>query len=68
MAALLSTHDVAMLLGTEEWRVRRLFQDGSLPEPTRFAGKRAISSDAVPAIADVLRARGWLPNAAGLAQ
>ena len=61
-----TTREVAEILGTDEWRVRRLFEDGTLPEPPRFAGKRAISSDLIPAIVDGLRLRGWLPTSTEL--
>jgi len=60
MPILLSTRDVADLLGTETWRVRRLFEDGTLPEPGRFVGKRAIPRSMIPQILDALRSRGWL--------
>ena len=58
-----TTKEVADLLASEEWRVRRLFEDGTLPEPQRFAGKRVISNTLVPAIVAALRERGWLPVA-----
>ncbi|HVX15109.1 MAG TPA: hypothetical protein VHC22_28210 [Pirellulales bacterium] len=61
MAGIHSTREVADLLGIETWRVRRLFEDGTLPEPGRFAGKRAIEAAIIPRIVDALRARGWLP-------
>jgi len=61
MPAFFSTREVADLLGTETWRVRRLFEDGTLAEPGRFAGKRAIPRELIPAILDALRARGWMP-------
>lgn len=57
-----TTREVGELLGVEEWRVRRLFEDGTLPEPPRFAGKRIIFRDRLPEILDSLRARGWLPK------
>lgn len=60
MPVLFTTREVAEILGTVEWRVRRLFEDGTLPEPARFAGKRAISRDQLPRILDALRDRGWL--------
>lgn len=56
-----TTKEVADLLGAQTWRVRRLFEAGVLPEPPRFAGKRAIPREMLPAIMDGLRARGWLP-------
>lgn len=62
MAKIYSTRQVADFLGTDEWRVRRLFEDGTLSEPHRFAGKRAIPNDLIPDIVDRLRDRGWLPD------
>ena len=61
MPTIFSTADLARTLGTDEWRVRRLFEDGTLPEPDRFAGKRVIMGEAIPAVVDALRKRGWLP-------
>lgn len=61
MPHLLTTREVADLLGTDTWRVQRLFEEGSLPEPRRFAGRRVITPDLIPTIVDALRARGWLP-------
>jgi hypothetical protein len=60
----LTTRELADELGTDEWRVRRLFEDGTLPEPSRFAGKRAIPRTLIPQITKALRARGWLPETA----
>ena len=57
-----STRDIADMLGTQTWRVRRLFEDGTLPEPGRLGGNRAIPSSMLPSIVDALRARGWLPQ------
>jgi hypothetical protein len=62
MTTIYSTRQVADFLGTDEWRVRRLFEDGTLTEPQRFAGKRAIPNDMIPTIVDRLRDRGWLPD------
>ena len=62
MPTILTTREVAELLGTDEWRVRRLFEDKQLPEPPRFAGKRAIPRERIPEVLDGLRARGWLPQ------
>lgn len=55
-----STRELADVLGTKTWRVRRLYEDGTLPEPGRFAGKRVIPGTAIPAIVDELRKRGWI--------
>lgn len=57
-----STRELADILGTETWRVRRLYEDGTLPEPPRFAGRRAIPRESIPEIVDKLRQRGWLPG------
>ncbi|WP_339911865.1 hypothetical protein [Symmachiella dynata] len=62
MPSIFSTREVAEILGTQEWRVRRLFEDGTLPEPDRFAGKRAIPRESLPLILDKLRDRGWISN------
>lgn len=62
---ILSTRGVADLLGTEEWKIRRLFEVGLLEEPPRFAGKRVIWGNQIPLIVDALRSRGWLASAAG---
>ncbi len=45
-----------------EWQIRRLFEDGDLPEVQKFGGKRVINSHMLPAIVAGLRARGWLPE------
>lgn len=58
-----TTRQVAELLSSDEWRVRRLFEDGTLPEPPRFAGKRMIPNTMLPAIMDALRDRGWIHEA-----
>lgn len=60
MESHLTTGQAAALLGTDEWRLRRLFEDGTLPEPPRFGGLRIIAGTDLPAIIDALRARGWL--------
>lgn len=63
-----TTREVGELLGVDTWQVRRIFEDGTLPEPERFAGKRAIPGSMIPAIVDALRARGWLPSEQEAAQ
>jgi hypothetical protein len=62
--AIYSTRQVAEVLGVETWRIQRLFEDGTLVEPERFAGKRAIPPTLIPRIVDALRQRHWLPEAA----
>ncbi len=61
MRALLSTQEAADLCGVPIHQVRRLFTLGDIPEPDRFAGKRAIPATMIPQIIDALRARGWIP-------
>lgn len=61
MSRIFTTAEIAALLGTETWRVRRLFESGTLPEPDRFAGKRAIPESLLPDITTALQERGWLP-------
>jgi hypothetical protein len=55
-----TTRELADILDTDEWRVRRLYELGVLPEPPRFANKRIICPSAIPTIVDALRQRGWL--------
>ena len=63
MSNLLTTRQAAELLGASEWRIRRLYEDGTLPEPPRFGGKRVIAGGELPSIIDALGSRGWLPPA-----
>ena len=62
MSGFYTTRELADTPGTVTWRIRRLFDDGTLPEPPRFAGKRAIPGHMIPQIIDALRARRWLPE------
>lgn len=55
-----TTTGIADLLEVETWRVRRLFEDGTLREPPRLGNQRAIPKSMLPAIIDRLRERGWL--------
>ena len=48
MGNVFSTREVAEILGTDTWRVRQLFEDGTLPEPDRFVGKRTIPGTRLP--------------------
>lgn len=61
-----TTREVAELCGVAEWQVRRLFELGILPDPPRFAGKRAIPPDMLPTILDALRARGYIGQPTGV--
>jgi hypothetical protein len=58
----LSTRDIASLLDVELWRVARLFETGTLPEPPRIAGRRAIPKAMIPDIVVALQKRGWIPS------
>lgn len=60
MSKRLSTREVATMLGVDLWRVQRLFEDGHLPEPERFCGRRVIGGEMLPAVIDALRERNWL--------
>lgn len=62
MPTVLSTRDVSDLLGVDNWKVRRLFEAGVLPEPSRLAGRRAIPREMLPQIIDAMRVRGWMPG------
>ena len=67
MSEILTTREVGDLLGVAEWQIRRLFEDRTLREPDRFAGKRAIPRERLSEILDAVRARGWLPGPKELA-
>ena len=60
MNGIYTTREAAELLGVETWKVRRLFEDGTLPEPAKFGGKRAVPAALIPAIRAAMSARGWL--------
>jgi hypothetical protein len=56
----LSLGDVARRYGIQTWQVRRLFERGLLPEPSRVASFRVILADQLPAVEAALRAAGYL--------
>ncbi len=56
-----TTGSLARLKGWDEWRVRRLFEDGDLPEPPRLGQYRLLSEDDIPLIEEAMRRRGFLP-------
>lgn len=60
MRTFFSTREIAEILGTDEWRVRRLYEAGVVAEPARFAGKRVIPGSDIPLIIDGMRRRGWM--------
>jgi hypothetical protein len=60
MGTAFTTREVAEIFATEAWRVRRLFEDGTLAEPPRFGRSRIIPREMLPTILDELRRRGWV--------
>ena len=62
MAEVFTTADVARLLSVKTWQVRRLFEDGTLPDPPRLGLQRAIPREQISSIASALEKRGWLPK------
>lgn len=56
----LSIGELADALGTQSWRIARLFELGLIDEPPRLAGRRLIPRELVPRIVELLRNRGWL--------
>ena len=61
MPTVFSTADVAKLMGVPRWKVARLFEEGTIPEPTRLGNQRAIPRELIPTISTALSNRGWLP-------
>lgn len=64
MPQIFTTRELADLLGTDAWRVRRLFESGRLPEPPRCGPNRAIPREMIPDVAIALRERGWVTTVA----
>ena len=62
MGNLFTTEETAKLLGLAQWQVRRLFEDGTMPEPPKFGNKRVISAKYLPTIRRACEKRGWLPE------
>lgn len=62
MPQVFSTADVARLMGVPRWKVARLFENGTLPEPARVGNQRAIPRELIPVISSALSKRGWLPS------
>lgn len=62
--AVLSTSEIAAMLGIPLWRVQRVFELKLVPEPDKVGGRRVVSSRDLPLIIDALRSRGWLSDAA----
>jgi predicted DNA-binding transcriptional regulator AlpA len=55
-----TTRDVAEILGVDHWRVMRLYETGTLPNPPRIGRLRAIPRSELADIVEALRDRGWL--------
>ena len=60
---ILSTSDVAEIFSQPVWRIRRLYECGTLPEPERIGTARMISANTLPEIAAALREKGWISEA-----
>ena len=66
-----STADAARLVGTDPWRVRRLFELGVIDEVPRIGRHRVISATMLPLIIEALQERNWLNRkhmASGIAE
>lgn len=59
MTQILSTADVATACHVPDWKIRRLFEDGNLPEPPRVSGRRVFDQSMIPQIIQALVQRGW---------
>lgn len=60
MSKIFTTGDLEKKWGVPVWTLRRLFDDGSLPTPTRVGLFRVVSAEDLPQIEKVLRERGLL--------
>jgi len=56
-----TTRELNDALGTQAWRIARLFELGIVPEPPRSGGRRLIPKSMAPVVMDALCARGWVP-------
>lgn len=63
MEDFISMGDAAKHFRTQVWRIRRLFETETLPEPPRFDGRRVIPRDLLPKLRAALKERGWLNTA-----
>jgi DNA-binding transcriptional MerR regulator len=57
---------VARRLGVRPWQVRRLFESGTLPEPSRVGAYRVVAENELPRIERALRKAGYLPEPDGV--
>jgi len=53
-----TTGGAAEPIGTTQWHMLRLFEDGDIRKPRKVGGWRVIQSGMIPAIIDALRKRG----------
>lgn len=56
----LTLGEVATHFGVLDWKVRRLFQRGLLPQAQRFGRYRVFEKKELPTIAKALREAGYL--------
>lgn len=61
-----TTAEVASLLDVDTWQVRRLFEDGTLPDPPRLGRNRMIPRGQLPEIVLALVLKGFMPPEAKL--
>jgi excisionase family DNA binding protein len=64
MGQLFTTTEIAKLLRLQDWMIRRLFEDGTLPEPPRVGGRRLISQKYIGTIRRACEARRWIAEEA----
>jgi DNA-binding transcriptional MerR regulator len=59
-----TTGAIARRLGIAEWKVRRIFERGLLPDPGRAGTYRLIPASDLPKVEDALRRAGYLQASA----
>jgi DNA-binding transcriptional MerR regulator len=53
---------VARRFGVPIWQLRRVFERGLLPEPSRVGAYRVIAREDLPLVEEALRKAGYLPR------
>jgi excisionase family DNA binding protein len=66
MSEMLTVPEIARRLGCETWKVRRLYEDGTLADPPRAGLTRLIPKAELARIRRLLLARGYLTAEAGI--
>lgn len=57
--------DLAKRLGIAAWKIRRIFEEGVLPEPPRAGRYRIFFPEDLPALVAALVRRGHVPEGIG---